>query len=161
MVASLEEIERSKISILEIDSGTSTCVVELDGRRTPRIEGFVLEGVWSFGLESLLALTSDCVHEESLYFYLLDRRLHQVDKVTILWPNRSGVFELQGVSENRVFFKFSFSTVWMLEVSHGTKLRFPIAGLSSGVWRPISCFSRLSAREADRARDEEPRCDRG
>lgn len=149
MVESLCEIDVERVRIRDVDSEASTCLIEFESRRSPRLEGMVLEGAWSFGEELLVALTSDCVHEESLYFYLLDDNLEQIDKITLLWPYRSGVFELQSVSQNRVFFKFSSPETWLLEVHRARRLRFPVSSIGNGVWRPFSFFSRLSAREAE------------
>lgn len=149
MVESLCKIDAERVRIRDVDSEASTCIIEFESRRSPRFDGVVLEGAWSFREELLVALTSDCVHEESLYFYLLDGNLEQIDKITLLWPYRSGVFELQSVSQNRLFFKFNSPEVWFLEVHRERRVRFPISSVGNGVWRPFSFFSRLSAKEAE------------
>lgn len=149
MVESLCKLGVEKVRTRDVDAEESTCLIEFESRCSPRLEGMVLEGAWSFGEELLIALTSDCVHEESLYFYLLDSNLEQIDKITLLWPFLSGVFELQSVSQNHVFFKFSSPEVWILEVHRERRLRFPISSIGNGVWRPFSFFSRLSAKEAE------------
>lgn len=143
MAPTLAEADLTRLRILEVDEHTSTSVVEFNGERSSRLDGFVLEGAWSFGPELLVALTSDCVYEESLYFYLFDSVLRRVDKITLLWPDQPGAFEFQRISENRVFFKFSSPDVWMLEIHQERRLRLPISSVSNGVWRPFSFFSRL------------------
>jgi len=125
----------------------------LGGKRTGKtLDGAILEAALRWRDLMLVFVTNAVLYEDTLHIYLLDSRLHVVDRASMYGMYSTGTFTLLDiVIPDTVQFLFFGDVMWTLKISEHKTFRWPILSDPHGVRRPFNFHRRFELRSAPTA----------
>lgn len=117
----MKKLERHTVSVTPLqvpDDDMPKCELLLNGAHTGLIlEGAVWEAAFEWNGHTLLLLTDDILHEDSLHAYLLDSQLKVLDSGTLGAMYSTGAFsDLQILGPDTIEFSFFGGVRWTIEL---------------------------------------------